>query len=613
MHKKVRRIIIFVVTMLMVVLQFQFDYEMFNSNMVSAKQSKEFTERKSHQKLDLDDGFILKDGKGNGSLDGDWAYVSSFTIDSVVDGSAPFDTSDDIDSISYKNRKGNDENANNGIVRTFDTVTYNLSYTTELSGEQATIEKGYLYYEFVLPYAADQAQWEIEEMIWIGTKVNTLADLLAKNDGYNYYCIETKQVAGVMSQVMTGKRYLVAIPPNPTAFPGSGNLIAVMRVLNMHDGNIVAPKFKVWLNHNHLEGVCPIHNRIEPKSLDTAVDAAPVTVTCELRLNVQLRDVPEYYTNGVLDYDFSIGNDLAMNKTAGIVNGRIVGYGITLQLYNLDPADGLKGVAVPIGPISFDVDLISEYQKKDGTIISNLPAIYTPLVWSYEANIACGHVYAPQKDGRPINSVSQSCCALGAAPHHGYAINHPPMGTYSPKTGAGNVWNGGTWSGVQNGRKVSFVIQDYIVNPNWFPNPNAGNNASTYFNPAEGVRSSNIGCFSAGELFVIVPFGNNDDYLEDVYGEGRVILTIKDYNLQASTITNDGTIDSLPVVSDNSNQTVPNRPTLPPEDDILTRNVNLRMPGYYQNHVVFHQGGGIVRTRAIIGENVRLDWGIFYN
>lgn len=156
-------------------------------------------------------------------LNGDWAYISRFEIDAIHDGTGPFDTSEDPDNVSYKDRQGNDSGPDNGIVRTFDTVSYDLSYSTAMSDTYLIIEKGYLYYEFVLPLDVDKAEWEVTGMTWIGIKVDSVAELADKQDGESYYCLEKKVVDGVMSQVLTGKRYLVPSPPNPSAFPGSGN------------------------------------------------------------------------------------------------------------------------------------------------------------------------------------------------------------------------------------------------------------------------------------------------------------------------------------------------------------------------------------------------------
>ncbi|MDI9471239.1 MAG: hypothetical protein QM296_13720 [Bacillota bacterium] len=505
-------------------------------------------------------------------LDGDWAYLRHFELDGIQDGTGPFDTSNDPDDPSYCNRPGNDDGPNNGKVRTFDTVSYDLSYQTDVSGEYLGITNGYLYYEFILPYPTDQAEWEFTGMAWIGRKLANKADLATKKDGEGYYHYEVREVDGVMSQVITGKRFLAPVAPNPAAIPGAGTLNAVMRVLNADNNAQLKPVFRAWLDHNHTDGECPVHSREEVKSFV----ADPVTVTSELRMNVQLKSVPLGYANGLDTFNFTTGNELALNRDKGNVYGRLTAFGVTLQVYNPDPNDGLKGVAFPKGEITFDIDFAVKYQRDDGTTIDNLPPEYTPLVWSYERNKSG----SGQSDGRSIATYAPLQYAVGGAP---YSPNtNGPSTAYSPLTGSGSVWNGGNWTATQiTDSKVSFKVDNYVVNPNYFPNTDAGNttSAATYFDPANGVRSTNIGAISGGEIFVITPFGEGANYLPVRYaGNGTIQMDIVDSNLRANS--NAGSLD---IVTDNSNQTKPTR--VPLKDDRLSNTVYLSMPGTWTNMI----------------------------
>ncbi|MDI9469236.1 MAG: Cna B-type domain-containing protein [Bacillota bacterium] len=567
---------------------------------------------------ELYDTYVMGDGAIADSLDGDWAYLSRFEMAAIHDGTGPFDTSDDPLDPNYKNRKGNDDGPSNGKVRTYDTVSYDLSYSTAVSGEYAGIKNGYLYYEFILPYPADQAEWEFTGMTWIGIKVADKADLATKKDGESYYHYEVRDVDGVTSQVITGKRFLAPVEPNPSVFPGTGTLNAVARVLNVDNGSTFRPKFRAWLEHNHTDGVCPTHDREEVKTLI----ADPVTVTSELRMNVQLRAVSEAEANGLATFNFATGNDLALNKEAGNVYGRLTGYGITLQAYNLDPNDGLKGVAFPTGPITFDLEFATRYLMDNGAVVDNLPAEYTPLVWSYERNVSL----PTQADGRDIAAFVPNKLARFSAPYSSGART-TPIGTYSPLTGTANLWNGGTWTASQTGNKVSFTAENYVINPNFFPNTDAGNSSGhkTYFSPENGVRSTHIGSFAAGEVFIITPFGEGAKYLPTRYGNsGTIELVVKDINLRASTATG----DSLPIVTDNSNQSKPNRVGLPTEDDTLTRTVWLSRPGTWDNRIKYLESdtgsfwrgvdgtidnNGNGKDTATRNQEFAIGWGGIYN
>lgn len=55
--------------------------------------------------------------------DTDLCYISAYEVDEVIDGTEPFDPDSQL---------GNDDAADNGIVRSFDSVSYTLKYTTAI-------------------------------------------------------------------------------------------------------------------------------------------------------------------------------------------------------------------------------------------------------------------------------------------------------------------------------------------------------------------------------------------------------------------------------------------------------------------------------------------------
>lgn len=388
--------------------------------------------------------FEVVEGQVAERLDGDWAYLTRFEVTEIHDGTAPFDTESDPEHINYSNRQGNDASPDNRRVRTFDTVSYDISYSTAVSGEYEMIKEGYLNFELVLPVSPMHGEWEMSAMTWLGIKVNSKDELPLKTDGENYYhfSVETRVINGVEQsvQVITGKRYLIPQAPNPAAFPGSGTLNAVVRVLNMPNGSELVPQFTGWLEHNHTDGECPIHHRVEPI---TSI-ADPVQVTSELRMNVQLLPVTISYMNGLDDFDFSTGNEFALNKDAGIVRGRLTGYGATIMIYNEDPSKQLKGLAFPTGEMQFDIEFDVKYKTTSGKIIDlNEYPEYTPLVWSYEGNIGGPN----QADGRIISNFGLTNAA-GAAAGNGYRSQTESSQAY-PEKGTLSVWNGGVYRGEQ--------------------------------------------------------------------------------------------------------------------------------------------------------------------
>ncbi|MCD8075566.1 MAG: hypothetical protein LUF27_11175, partial [Lachnospiraceae bacterium] len=92
------------------------------------------------------------------------SYVSGLSVTSIVDGTAPFDNDDEA---------GDDSSDSNRIVRSFDYVSYTLSYTTALSNEKESVDSGVLYVEFVLPCSPDVAIFNMDTMNWMVDPVLT--------------------------------------------------------------------------------------------------------------------------------------------------------------------------------------------------------------------------------------------------------------------------------------------------------------------------------------------------------------------------------------------------------------------------------------------------------
>ncbi|MCD8074200.1 MAG: hypothetical protein LUF27_04035, partial [Lachnospiraceae bacterium] len=92
------------------------------------------------------------------------SYVSGLSVSSIVDGTAPFDSDDEA---------GDDSSDSNRIVRSFDYVSYTLSYTTALSNEKESVDSGVLYVEFVLPCSPDVAIFNMDTMNWMVDPVLT--------------------------------------------------------------------------------------------------------------------------------------------------------------------------------------------------------------------------------------------------------------------------------------------------------------------------------------------------------------------------------------------------------------------------------------------------------
>ena len=152
------------------------------------------------------------------------------------------------------------------------------------------------------------------------------------------------------------------------------------------------------------------------------------------------------------------GGKAANTDIENSIPGRLMKLGITLQLYNDNAAKGLKGIEFPEGPISFDLELLSQYTptstSEQGTQIDTTED-YMPLLWSYGENREIR--YGEQNtDGRVIKD--QRAC-LELAPY--FEHNEDREGS--------DCWDSGTWNAVQEGKTIHITVSDYEINLDHMP------------------------------------------------------------------------------------------------------------------------------------------------
>lgn len=138
-------------------------------------------------------------------LDGDYAYVTDFSVTAITDGTAPFDGD---------NNAGNDHDAYNMIVRTFDTVTYTI-YVEYASYTGSAFTDARVRLEFVLPVGKSQAEFDLAAMAWLEN-----------------YTLTEDTSGGTTRQVLTGYKHLFN-NDNREVVPGnfSNNVIVNIKMM----------------------------------------------------------------------------------------------------------------------------------------------------------------------------------------------------------------------------------------------------------------------------------------------------------------------------------------------------------------------------------------------
>ncbi len=474
-------------------------------------------------------------------LTADETYVSALEVKSIMDGQEPFDDTDG---------NGNDSSSSNLMVRSYDTIKYSIEYSIETYMTGNSYKNGYIWFEVDLPYKEDQVYFDTGVMNWMSTA-----------EGYQWTI--TKNPDG--TQKLKCAKKLAIAQNTATAIPGKGTVEFVMQVRGMRSGQTIQPTFYAYMDYNKSvseNSVCPDHVSEENGGMECK-KAVPdeISVTSAPSYNIQLRAVQDIAAYKEKDWDFSTGNELALNKEAGTVKGRVVAFAITLQLYNPKINKGIKGIEYPQGPITFDVDMSSAYLQENSTR-TNLDEfdVYKPLVWSYGPSS-----FGETIDGRSTKGTYGSTYLEAPLNSSGKTI--ATDGALSNQDECETCWNGGTWRATQSGRKISFTVSDYEINPNWFPTKNVSALNQEY------KENPNIGCFSAGELFVVVPYGADEDYLATKYGTGTVELKLSDSNMKMTSLSG-------------TEVTTQTKTT----DDTAAKVVSLSTPGTYTNRIQYAYG-----------------------
>ena len=505
-------------------------------------------------------------------LNEDKARVSGITVTGISDGVTPWDADD---------KPGNDSGASNKIVRTFDTVTYNFEVQME-SYDNTSYSEARVKLEFVLPLTAEQAVFDQTAMAWMD-QTTGYAPVLTT---------ETRNINGTdtQCQVLTCYKRLLPSENHNSVVPGSFGENVTVNVKSMKNGETFAPIFSAAMEHGTWEGNCSTHNNQEKYS----VQADEVRVSAAPKYNVQIGGTSSYKGT----FDFNTGNSTAKGYgdgyNIGSVVGRVVRIGLTLQLYNDNASKGFKGIELPNGsPITFDISLGSSYRINTPNPSSghtqgetvNVTNAYMPRLWSCDGNAWTGYGET-NSDGRVLND------------DRGSADQTAP---WNQGDNIYSCYRGGSWIATQQGSTVHVTVSGYQINVDKMPTKNADTGGA--YGPELG-----IGCFSAGELWIVQPYnkigdtgtnpGPEFDIVQD-YGQGAFTTDITAMNMKATTVSGASFQDSN---GTNDAQTKKN-------DDRMSPTVELTLPGGLQNRVSYASSQN--RDKGVGVDNYRdgLDFG----
>ncbi|HBN16937.1 MAG TPA: hypothetical protein DD422_02680, partial [Akkermansia sp.] len=251
-------------------------------------------------------------------------YVQALSISNVTDGTAVFDEAEG---------DGKDTGENNRIVRTYDTVRYNLTATMASRDQNSVVREASLCFDMEMEKDITEAQFEVDAMTWLKTISGWQIEyfrgeelvLVRKPDGILYadnngdgaftdptsvnalaYGSEKGKEAYRLREGDITRQRLAGVLPLTNAnnvLAATQSLDAVIRVLNDQNGATLSPGFRVYFEKNpenygaysgegeQMTSDPVSANRI---SLDSYAERAyQVAITCAPLYNVKLRNAPE--------------------------------------------------------------------------------------------------------------------------------------------------------------------------------------------------------------------------------------------------------------------------------------------------------------------------------
>ncbi|MCD7722401.1 MAG: hypothetical protein LUH82_00405 [Clostridiales bacterium] len=374
---------------------------------------------------------------------------------------------------------GDDQDAYNYIVRSWDTVSYNLGYvcanTNEETSNEGSEEKTYrIWLTATLDCSTSEGTF---------TTIPLDSYILTESDGvqtlYGYFDITTS------SDSITD------------------TLRLVVSVYGLTDGTLIKPTFTMWVDGNTDNEQTPAES-----------ESATITVSAAPRYNIEIdyNSTLTYtgYFNLEAGVEVSSGEALDDNGDVkdGYIYGTVLGYGITLELYNSSNSKGLKGIEIPTDSLSFELSfkgalVTTESSSTDTTMSTDTTVLSeaAPYIWAYKENNTSEYGTALGGTKATVNMNWSDEDELTQTTH--YAYNAAP---YNTGSNSSSCYNGGGWSmtgsqpeSTDTETTVTVTVSNYQFNTDTNPTKNSDGVTDTT------LALSSVKAFSAGYVQVIYP------------------------------------------------------------------------------------------------------------
>ena len=437
---------------------------------------------------------VLEDNSAE--LTDDSAIVSSVAIVNKVTGTGPFDENDE---------PGNDSSSTNNIVRSFDTITWeieanmavnNTGHGSDDANKYASFRGGVINIEASLPTEnAGAMKWSLDDMKW------------AEGSG----AVSDDGLTFTAQYKMSDEKITV---------PGKQTISLVLKVEGAANGTQLAPSFKVWMQGNETNSENEGYEVVE------IVEDEAITVSAKGSFNIKFLKSSRATPKATVNFE----------DGAGEVTGRIYGYGAILQLYNEDKEKGLKGLEYPKGDITFDMQTkLEAVETIDGKqVTTDITDLATPRLWNYKINV--GNV----SENPAYGNIQDRNMYFGA--YTSYDDGSMPYGILRAGRASDSIYNSGDILMQEDRNIIHTTINDYEFN-GVFPIYNDYHDSATSI-----IYGENVGCFSAGYFQIFVP--DNEETLKD---NRTYYLTVEDKNMQVETVSNQKVTNQV-ITNDDTNR-----------------------------------------------------------
>lgn len=460
-------------------------------------------------------------------LDTDTAYVSKLKLTDRVTGTAPFDND---------NERGDDKDASNDIVRSFDDVIYDYDYTVTPDSTMDYYKRTRVGFHFELPYPADKVTFDTDQMGWVD-----------QTPGYQPK-LTTETINGVKTQVYTCYRLLEPTSNSPTVNPGTSAIQLAVKVKAAPHGYKFHPTVKAW---TAWDASNPTNTGTHKQAENTPQD---VTVSAKLNLNVRLGN---FGKNDAGVYDFNTDQKEAPFANIGKVTGYLHSITSTVEVRWPDRSKGMKGLEMPTGKISYHIHVQNAY-KNDKSDAKEKPLEERWQPYFYADN-----------DGGNCGIIQRNVVNLdnGTSPNCAAAVT-----TYAVKKGDNEYKVARTKTGLDI--QVTFDGYDTSKFPSANSNNGPYNNAYAYLDSSKKIQQ--VGPIHVNQFRFVVPTEYNGKTVSKIYGVDQISHnTITEGGLQASTATEDKISDEN---DSNAGQSITN-------DDTAGVTSSVRIPGWFSQKI----------------------------